>query len=119
MGYSAFFSPDLGNYPVVCVHEKLTGDPCPSCGLSHSFSLILSGRFDEAIAWNSYSVRVFLFFFLQLLMRGVFAIFYIRASDTRSRNAIVTTDIVITITMFLAAFVPFMQFVVRSFSGLF
>jgi len=119
MGYSAFFSPDLGNYPVVCIHEKLTGEPCPSCGLSHSFSLILSGRTDEALAWNEYSVRVFLFFFLQLLMRFVLSVFYIRASATRSRNAIVSADIVITITLFLIAFIPFMEFVLRSFAGMF
>jgi hypothetical protein len=119
MGYSAFFSPDLGNYPVACIHEKLTGEPCPSCGLSHAFSLILSGRTDEALEWNEYSVRVFLFFFLQLILRGVLSGFYIRASGTRSRNAIVTTDIVITMTLFLVAFIPFMEFVVRSFAGMF
>jgi hypothetical protein len=119
MGYSAFFSPDLGNYPVVCIHEKLTGQPCPSCGLSHSFSLILAGRIDEAIGWNKYSVRVFLFFFLQLLLRGIFSLVYIRAADTRTRNGIVTADIVITITLFLIAFIPFMEFLVRSFAGMF
>ena len=43
-GYSLIFSPDRNEYPVVCIHEKLTGVPCPSCGLSHSFSLILRGR---------------------------------------------------------------------------
>ncbi len=119
MGYSAFFSPNLGNYPVVCIHEKLTGEPCPSCGLSHAFSLILSGRTDEALGWNEYSVRVFLFFFLQFFLRGVFSIVHIRAEGTRARNAIVSTDIVITITLFLLAFLPFMKFVVRSFAAMF
>ncbi len=37
--YSGFFSPDKDNYPVVCIHERLTGEQCASCGLSHSFSL--------------------------------------------------------------------------------
>lgn len=69
MGYSAFYSPDTGQYPVPCIHEKLTGEPCPSCGLSHAFSLIVRGRVDEALEWNSVSLRVFLFFAVQLVMR--------------------------------------------------
>ncbi|MCK7541036.1 MAG: DUF2752 domain-containing protein [Marinilabiliales bacterium] len=52
-----------------CVHQVITGEPCPSCGLSHAFSLIVRGRVDEALQWNSHSMRVFLFFALQLIMR--------------------------------------------------
>ena len=66
MGYSGFYSPDENEYPVVCIHEKLTGEQCPSCGLSHAFSLIIRGRIDEALLLNSASLRVFLFFALQL-----------------------------------------------------
>lgn len=69
MGYSAFYSPDTGRYPVGCIHEKLTGEPCPSCGLSHAFSLIVRGRVAEALEWNSTALRVFLFFAVQLAMR--------------------------------------------------
>jgi len=70
MGYSAFYSPDTGEYPVACIHEKITGEPCPSCGLSHAFSLIVRGRVAEALEWNSASLRVFLFFAVQLVMRA-------------------------------------------------
>jgi len=70
MGYSVFYSPDTGQYPVSCIHEKLTGEPCPSCGLSHAFSLIVRGRISEALEWNSTSLRVFLFFAVQLVMRA-------------------------------------------------
>src|SRR5512138_317248 len=52
IAYSGIFSPDKNNYPVVCLHEKLTGIPCFSCGLSHSFSLIVRGRIAEAHQWN-------------------------------------------------------------------
>ncbi len=69
MGYSGFYSPDENEYPVVCIHEKLTGEQCPSCGISHAFSLIIRGRTDEALLLNSASLRVFLFFALQLVMR--------------------------------------------------
>ncbi|HQM70680.1 MAG TPA: DUF2752 domain-containing protein, partial [Bacteroidales bacterium] len=71
--YSAVFSPDKDNYPVPCIHEKITGQECPSCGLSHSFSLILRGRIGEAYDWNSNGMRVFLFFVCQLLMRIFFS----------------------------------------------
>src|SRR5512133_3481201 len=63
---SGIFSPEKDNYPVVCIHERLTGEPCFSCGLSHSFSLIVRGRITEAFEWNRYGLQVFMFFFLQL-----------------------------------------------------
>lgn len=119
MGYSAFFSPDTGNYPIICIHEKLTGEPCPSCGMSHSFSLILQGRVDEAIAWNHFSIRVFLFFFLQLFLRVLLSVRYLKERTVAMRNAVVTTDIIITLAMFLLAFMPFLRFLVISVSMLF
>ncbi|MEZ5011401.1 MAG: DUF2752 domain-containing protein [Bacteroidales bacterium] len=61
--YSGIFSPARDSYPVDCVHQLLTGKPCPSCGLSHSFSLIVRGEFREASEWNIYGMRVFLFLF--------------------------------------------------------
>jgi hypothetical protein len=81
IAYSGIFSPDKNNYPVVCLHEKLTGVPCFSCGLSHSFSLIIRGRLAEAFQWNVYGMRVFLFFFSQLLMRIIFSVIYLRNAD--------------------------------------
>ena len=74
--YSGFFSPEKDNFPVACIHEKLTGEPCISCGLSHSFSLIVRGRIAEAYQWNPYGMRIFLFFAAQLVLRIVFSIFY-------------------------------------------
>ena len=107
LGYSAIFSPDTNNYPVVCVHEKLTGLPCASCGLSHSFSLIVRGRIAEAVMWNSYGIRIFLFFIAQLLMRVVFSVTYLKSPDTR-RN-LITFDIAGSIILFLISFYPFIR----------
>lgn len=67
--YSGLFSPVTNNYPVSCVHEQITGMSCPSCGLSHSFSYILRGEIREAVKWNDYGPRVFLFFIFQLVLR--------------------------------------------------
>jgi len=103
--YSGIFSPDKNNYPVVCIHEKITGVQCFSCGLSHSFSLILRGRFDEAHKWNIYGMRVFLFFLVQLLMRIIFSINYIKNKDYKKQ--LIIYDIAGSVLIFSLVFYPF------------
>jgi len=103
--YSGIFSPVRDNYPVACIHEKLTGEPCISCGLSHSFSLIVRGRVDEAYQWNPYGMRIFLFFASQLVLRAAFSIFYLKYPDTRRQLIIV--DCFGSGIIFLMAFWPF------------
>jgi hypothetical protein len=110
--YSGFFSPDKNNYPVVCIHEKLTGQPCASCGLSHSFSLIIRGRIDEAYQWNHYGMRVFLFFAAQFLLRIVFSFYYLKYADTRKQLIIV--DAGTSGIMFFAAFRQFIAFIIAG-----
>ena len=107
MGYSAFFSPAADDYPVKCIHEIMTGEPCPSCGLSHAFSLILRGRFEEAANWNGAAGGVFAFFAVQLIMRVILAVASLRhPSDLR---AITVTDAVLSSLMAIAAFLPFIR----------
>jgi hypothetical protein len=110
--YSGIFSPDKDNYPVTCIHEKLTGLPCVSCGLSHSFSLIVRGRIDEAYQWNIYGMRIFLFFAAQLILRVAFSIFYVRYPDTRKQLIIV--DCIGSGIMLLVAFWPFISSIISS-----
>jgi hypothetical protein len=105
--YSGIFSPDKNNYPVVCIHEKLTGEPCFSCGLSHSFSLIVRGRINEAYQWNIYGLRVFLFFIAQILMRIVFSVYYLRYEE--SRKWLIRFDIAGSVLIFAIAFYPFFK----------
>jgi hypothetical protein len=107
--YSGLYSPSRDNYPVICIHEKLTGQPCVSCGLSHSFSLIVRGRFAEAAEWNIYGIRIFLFFFSQILMRLVFSFFYIRRPGYR--RELVIYDIAGSLIIFLVSFWPFIRFI--------
>jgi hypothetical protein len=111
MVYSGIFSPDKGDYPVVCIHEKLTGEPCASCGLSHSFSLILRGRTDEAYKWNENGMRVFLFFASQLFMRIFFSRFYVKFPD--SRKQLILFDIIGSSLIFLIAFMPFIVSIIK------
>ena len=107
MGYSLFYSPEEDEYPVPCIHEKLTGEPCPSCGLSHAFSLIVRGRVDEALEWNSQSLRVFIFFALRLVMRSGLAVTAMWVK--RNLRVVAVTDAVISGVMTLAAFWPFIR----------
>lgn len=111
--YSGFFSPVKDNYPVVCLHEKLTGEPCVSCGLSHSFSLIIRGQVKEAYQWNRYGMQIFLFFVAQLLLRVAFSNFYLKYPGTRKQLIII--DCIGSGIIFLVAFWPFVANIVSGF----
>lgn len=109
MLYSGIFSPDKDNYPVTCIHEQLTGEPCVSCGLSHSFSLIVRGRVEEAYKWNIYGMRLFIFFAAQFIMRMLFSYIYIRYTDTRKQ--LINLDITGSAAIFLISFWHFFAWI--------
>jgi len=110
--YSGFFSPAKDNFPVTCIHEKLTGEQCISCGLSHSFSLIIRGRISEAYQWNMYGMQVFLFFATQLILRIVFSVFYIRFPSTGRQ--LIITDSIGSGLIFLIAFWPYISKIIMD-----
>ena len=113
IAYSGIFSPDQNNYPVVCMHEKITGEQCFSCGLSHSFSLIVRGRIEEAYEWNIYGMRVFLFFLSQLILRIAFSLYYLKYAGARKHLIIV--DSIGSGLVFLITFWPFLENLVEAF----
>lgn len=110
--YSGIFSPEKDNYPVTCIHEQLTGEPCISCGLSHSFSLIVRGRITEAYQWNLYGMQVFLFFASQLIMRIRFSLSYVNNKETQ--RELVIADCVGSGLIFLIAFWPYISRIVTD-----
>jgi hypothetical protein len=112
MAYSGIFSPDQNNYPVACIHEKITGESCFSCGLSHSFSLIVRGRIEEAYEWNIYGMRVFLFFISQLILRIAFLLYYLKNAGTRKQLIIV--DSIGSGVIFLLTFWPFLENIIEE-----
>ncbi len=112
IAYSGIFSPSKDNYPVACIHEQLTGIQCASCGLSHSFSLIVRGRFNEASLWNIYGMRVFLFFASQLILRIVFSVYYVRYPATAKQ--LILVDSIGSGILFLIAFWPYMRWMIGS-----
>jgi len=105
--YSGIFSPEKNNYPVVCIHEKLTGLPCASCGLSHSFSLIVRGRLSEAYNWNANGLRIFIFFAGQFLMRIFFSFFYIKKPGYG--RELIIYDSAVSFMLFLVCFLPLIK----------
>ncbi len=107
MVYSGIFSPVQNNYPGVCLHERITGEPCISCGLSHSFSLIIRGRLSESYSWNVYGLQVFLFFSSQFIMRLVYSFYYMK--DQEMRHQLIIFDIAGSLVLFIIAFMPFIR----------
>lgn len=106
--YSAFFKPGDEQYPVKCIHEQLTGQSCPSCGLSRSFSSIMRGDLQAAEEYNVYGIRVFLFFLFHLVMR-LSNIVYLLRKPVNIKN-LVLIDTALAIISFILAFRQFFVF---------
>jgi len=111
--YSGFFSPGENNYPVKCIHEQVSGQPCPSCGLSRSFSSIIRGDFSTAEMYNKYGMRIFLFFLFHLVMR-LSNIVYLLRKPLHVRR-LMLTDSSLAIITFLLAFRQFFVFYFKLF----
>jgi len=112
--YSGFFCPEKNDYPIECIHERITGEPCPSCGLSRSFSYIIRGDISKAASYNEYGLRVFLFFLFQLVMR-LSNIVYILRKPIHIRELTIVDSAIAIITFILA----FRQFFVYYLQLLF
>jgi len=108
--YSIIFSPEKNGYPVVCIHEKISGEPCISCGLSHSFSLLVRGRLAESQQWNIYGLRVFLFFAAQQVMRIYFSLLY--AMFPGIRRNLILYDIAGSLIIFILSFSQFLKWII-------
>jgi len=46
----AFWDPERDPGPVLCLFRRVTGVPCPACGLTRAASLAAHGRFVDAFA---------------------------------------------------------------------
>lgn len=100
--YSAFFTPSGDDYPVKCIHQEILGKPCPTCGLSHSFSELVRGNFREAKKWNVNGPPVFLFFLVQLFLRIGYLILH--QKNLFPVKTLVTSDVIISVSLFLVCF---------------
>ena len=97
--YSLVYNSTNDNYPIKCVHKQITGQPCETCGLSHSFSAIARGRIQESIEYNRNGLLIFAFFVFQLIMR------IITTSLIKQRTLSYNLILIFDIGLFLLSFV--------------
>lgn len=111
--YSLIF---YGNHPIPALLTDITGLIPPSKGLSASFSEIVRGNFEDALALNPYSLRIFAFFIIQLLTRILVSI-TIHASWVKL-NRVAIIDIIFSILLFGICFAPLIEYTFRLFAKL-
>lgn len=105
--YSVLFSPEKNNYPIKSSYTAITGKTSISSGLSHGFSCIVRGRFEQAVGFNPYSIQLFSFFTIQFFMRLIILI-YICRIEAAVKAIAVKTDIIVSSVLFLLFFYPFL-----------
>lgn len=73
---------------------------CKSRGLTRAFSQILRFNFNEALAYNQYSLKIFSFFLIQLLAR-----FFINKTIRLSNfKRVLILDIILSVVFFVFSF---------------
>lgn len=106
MIYSGIFSATRDNHPVPSIYTEITGEASPSQGMSRAFSEIVRFRFDSALDYNPHSLNLFLFFFIQILMRiGISVRLHFFQGKPKK---IASWDVPVSIFLFLAGFYPFL-----------
>jgi len=104
--YSLLFSADGRKHPVPSGSEWLTGKSAPSTGLSRSFSEIVRFDFREARQYNPFGIRIFLFFFIQLVLR-VSAIILMLWFHKILLRPLIIADVFLSVVFFSICFWPF------------
>lgn len=101
--YSGIFSSTDENYLFKCKYYELSGEKCPSCGLSRGLSESIRFHFKEANEFNTNATKLFIFFSLQSLIRILLLVFKIKSYHKK----IIKLDIAIGITLFVICFYQF------------
>ena len=102
MIYSGIFSPQKNNHPVTCNYRQLFGKPCPTCGISRSFSAMVRGNFKQAKELNPNGPGIFFFFAIQGILRLLFLSLSV-SFPTREKMLIIT-DIFLSLGLFIYFF---------------
>ncbi len=106
--YSAVFSPQSG-YPI---HAIINGK-LASTGLSRAFSELVRGNISKAIEYNSLSLRIFIFFCTQLIMRILTSIAVV-IFPTKIKT-IVVVDTIQALILFAWSFGALMMLQIQMF----
>lgn len=102
-GYSYFFYPNA--HPLTCLIKSHTGKDCSTCGFSRAFSFYAHLQFTQGRNFNPLSWAVFLFFVFQFIFRFFIVLNYFFTKKPFSA-VFVKTDVLISISGFLLAFLP-------------
>jgi hypothetical protein len=105
-----------GNHPIPAILTDLTGLIPPSKGLSAGFSELVRGNIETALMLNPYSLRIFSFFLIQLLSRGLFSIAI--EGNWIKMNRIVLIDAIFSTSLFVFCFAPLISYSISLFSKL-
>ena len=99
-----FFYTFLAPYLAITLQSSCNGLPllyCKSRGLTTAFSQILRINFNQALLLNPYSLKIFLFFLIQLIARN-FINFVLNLSNY---NKVVKIDIILSSIYFFYSFI--------------
>lgn len=102
--YSGLFSAEKSKYPIHCQFERTFNKPCPTCGMSRAFSELLRLRVNKALEYNKYSLRIFVFFLIQFLLRILLIVLPI--GRWQKYRVVISCDITIFVLSLLFVFSP-------------
>jgi hypothetical protein len=94
--------PDPKERPSLCVHARLLGKKCPTCGLMDGFSSIVRGRFGPARGYQSNSEVTFVFMVVQLFIRILVILLLYRTRI--SAKIIYNIDLTLFMVLFIVLF---------------
>ncbi len=105
--YSALFSAGGWQHPIPSQYTQEVA----STGLSRAFSALMRGNLQAAQAYNSFAVRLFLFFLAQLLLRLLVHLALFK--NRFPQNKVLFIDILLSLLLFLPTFGVFIVMQLR------
>ncbi|MGZ2369018.1 hypothetical protein ACXR6G_04480 [Ancylomarina sp. YFZ004] len=115
--YSCLFLPENGSHIIPSFYTDITGNTSPSLGLSRAFSALVRGDLALANQFNPHALNIFVFFCFQFLYRLI-SLKVDRIAFV-NRKTWIRFDIVLSISLFLIAFYPLIEFTLKQMSRLF
>jgi hypothetical protein len=109
----------------LCAFRNLTGLPCPGCGMTRAFHLLVHGRIPEALQMNPISVILFVSAAIELVNSVVGAVrkgrplfFWTRWFETRS-GQVLSYSLIILLFLFGGARIGWILWTAQSAQDVF
>jgi len=68
---ACFASAEISRLPVLCAFRRMTGVPCPGCGLTRSWVALAGGHLQRSLSFHRMGWLVMLYVALQALRHGL------------------------------------------------